>query len=75
MPRYINNDQLRDIVKAMIGYEETQKVIAARLGVSSAYLCDFIKGNRAAGPKILTALGYEAEPFYRQGKRGRGGPP
>lgn len=69
MPRYFSNSQLREKVRAMIGYDTTQKIVADRLGVSGAYLSDFLKGNRAAGPKILTALGYETEPFYRESAR------
>ena len=66
MPRYVSNDQLREKVRNMIDYNNTQRLIAARLGISTGYLCDFLKGSRSAGPKILDALGYGKEPFYRE---------
>lgn len=37
---------------------------AKRLGVSSAYLYDVVRGRRAAGPKILTQLKLRLVGFY-----------
>lgn len=71
MPRYYSNDQLREKVRQMVDYDNTQKAIAARLGVSGVYLSDFLNGRRAAGPKILSGLGYEIEPFYREAEKGK----
>lgn len=68
-PKYLSNDQLREKVRQMVDYDNTQKAIAARLGVSGVYLSDFLNGRRAAGPKILSGLGYEIEPFYREAER------
>ena len=62
---YATAEQLREMIQSMVNYETTQKDIAKEFGVSQAYLSDFLAGNRGAGPKILRALGYDAEPFYR----------
>lgn len=34
---------------------------AVELGISGAYLCDIMKGNRNPGPKVLKALGMTRE--------------
>jgi hypothetical protein len=65
MARYVTNENLRDQVRRMMDSGATQKIVADKMGISNGYLCDFLQGNRQAGPKILTALGYEIEPFYR----------
>lgn len=65
-PRYVTSRVLAEQIKAEIGYGCTQRDIAARLNISTAYLCDFLSGRREAGPKILEALGYETTPLYRK---------
>lgn len=43
---------------------ETQKDIAARIGISEQYLCDILRGRRMMGPKVLTWLGVERVVMY-----------
>lgn len=66
MPRYVTNDDLRQLVRDLVGYDSTQKAIAARFGISQTYLSDFLSGRKDAGAKILDALGYDPTPFYRR---------
>jgi transcriptional regulator with XRE-family HTH domain len=66
--RYQSAETIRQEIKARIGYDVTQRSLAKQYGISAAYLSDFLAGNREAGPKILKALGYESEPFYRKAK-------
>lgn len=70
MPKYVNNETIRTRVRGMITYETKQRAIAKELGVSDAYLSEFLGGRKDAGPKILQALGYDTEPFYREAARG-----
>lgn len=66
--RYQSVDAIRQEVRSRIAYDVTQRSLAKQFGISAAYLSDFLAGNREAGPKILAALGYEIEPFYRKVK-------
>ena len=51
---------LRDDVDA----EGSQKALAAKLDVSEAYLSDVLRGNRAAGNKILARYNLRAVTSY-----------
>jgi hypothetical protein len=66
MTKYRTSRQIADDVRALICYDTTQRDVAKTLGISTAYLCDFLAGRREAGPKILSALGYQPAPFYRR---------
>jgi transcriptional regulator with XRE-family HTH domain len=63
--RYVTSAALRKILQGQIKYGATQTDLAAELGVSRSYLCDFLQGNREVGPTILKALGYDPTPYYR----------
>ena len=65
MARYRNNKELIEVAKAAIG-AGTQKEWARCFGISEAYVSDFLKGRRRAGPAILSALGYGTEPYYKE---------
>ncbi|WP_408902516.1 transcriptional regulator [Methylobacterium radiotolerans] len=43
----------------------SQKAWAERAGVSQAYLCDVLKGNREPGESILAAMGLVRVVAYR----------
>jgi transcriptional regulator with XRE-family HTH domain len=49
----------------------TQEQLAARIGISPAYLCDVLKGNRKPKGKVLEFLGLEELTMYRENKRRR----
>lgn len=66
MSKYKTSRQIADDVQALICYDVTQRDLAKTLGISTAYLSDFLAGKRGAGPTILKALGYEIEPVYRR---------
>lgn len=66
MSIYKSSRALAEELKASIGYDNNQRDIARRLGISAAYLSAFLAGNREAGPKILSKLGYETTPVYRR---------
>jgi hypothetical protein len=66
MATYKDDQDLRDIVRAAIGQNGTQKAWADEAGISQAYLSDFLKGSRGAGPTILKAIGFEPTPYYRK---------
>jgi transcriptional regulator with XRE-family HTH domain len=46
----------------------TQRQIATKLGVSEAYLSDFLAEKREAGPKLLQALGMVRVVTFKRGK-------
>jgi hypothetical protein len=69
MAIYRNDRELAEQVRASIGHNGTQKQWAEDIGISTAYLSDFLNGNRGAGPAILKALGYEATPYYRKAEK------
>lgn len=62
----ITADQLRSLVSTRIIGERSQKELADELGISTAYLSDFLAGAREPGHKMLTALGYERIVRYRR---------
>lgn len=66
MSGFQTSRQIADSLKARIGYGVTQRDIAKELGISTAYLCDFLAGRREAGPTILKKLGFDIAPLYRK---------
>jgi predicted transcriptional regulator len=68
MATYKDDDDLRALVRNTVERTGTQQALAKEIGISKAYLCDFLKGNRGAGPAILSALGFEPKPYYRKSK-------
>lgn len=48
--------ELYEMIERMISELGSQLAVAKKLGVSSAYLNDYLSGRRAAGAKILAAL-------------------
>ena len=46
----------------------SQRALAARIGISPAYLSDVIRGRRNAGPAITKYLGIERRVTYRSTK-------
>ncbi len=65
---YLNNRDIADLVKARIG-KKSQKAMAKEMGISEAYLCDFLKGRRNAGPAIRRFLGLDPAPYYKPSPR------
>ena len=64
--RYMTSADIRQLLKARITYTVTQKHIAKDLGVSGAYLSDYLAGNREVGPTILKKLGFDLTPHYKK---------
>lgn len=58
----ISEDQLREQIRAMIGFQGERRVyaqdIADKCGVSKAYLSDVLNGRRGIADKLANALGY-----------------
>jgi hypothetical protein len=52
---YTESD-LYDLIQGMVYKFGSQATVADRLGISTAYLNDYLSGRRAAGAKILAAL-------------------
>lgn len=69
MATYKTDRELAQIVKTAIGHNGTQKSWANGVGISQAYLSDFLAGNRGAGPAILKAVGFELIPYYRKAEQ------
>ena len=44
----------------------SQKALAEKLGVTQSYLSDVLNGRREPGPKMLAALGLEAEKVFKK---------
>ena len=52
---YTESD-LYDLIQGMVYERGSQAAVAQTLGISTAYLNDYLSGRRAAGAKILAAL-------------------
>lgn len=65
--QYTTDRELAEQVKARaMARNKTQRTLAQELGISEAYLSDFLNGRRNAGPTILKRLGYDPTPHYRK---------
>jgi hypothetical protein len=67
--RYRTDRELAAEIRSRLNDQTSQRELAQEFKISPAYLCDFLKGKRGAGPAILAALGYETTPFYRKAER------
>jgi predicted transcriptional regulator len=56
MYKTITESDLYDLIQCMIYEQGSQAAVAKKLGISTAYLNDYLSGRRAAGAKILAAL-------------------
>ncbi len=52
------------LVKRRIAASASDAEAARSLGVSRQYLCDYLKGRKGAGPRILRKLGIRREVQY-----------
>lgn len=59
----LTEEQLRVELRGMLGWHAGRKVmlktLAARFGVSEAYLSQVMNGHKGIGPKLAAAMGYE----------------
>lgn len=46
------------LIHAAIAQAGSRKVFAGTVGVSEQFLCDVLKGRRAAGPRLAAHFGY-----------------
>jgi hypothetical protein len=63
MRRKYSDDQLRQLLSKRAA-ATSQRALADELGVPPSVLCDTIKGNRAAGPSLIDALGLKRIVYY-----------
>jgi len=54
----MSDTDVRNRLAVLVTEAGSQKTAAKRLGVSLAYFHDVLRGTKAAGPKLLRALGY-----------------
>lgn len=57
-----------ELLRAAVDKAGTQTAFAKKHGVSISYVNDVLQGRRAAGAKILKALGLESQLTYRKAK-------
>lgn len=61
----LDEEQLRQELRAMIGFvgdkKVTAKSLAGRFGVSEAYLSDVLHGRRGIADRLASAMGYTRE--------------
>lgn len=69
MYKTYSESDLHDMIEAMIYELGSQKAVACKLGVSAAYLNDYLSGRRMAGSKILVALELRRVISYESTKR------
>ncbi len=55
----ISYDEVLAALRQAVTVAGSQRAAAAGMGVSQAYLADVIHGRRAAGGRVLDALGFE----------------
>lgn len=65
MPKYLNAQQVVQLLRERREVCGSQKDLAIALNVSQQYLSDVMAGKRAPGVLILTPLGLVAEIVYR----------
>ncbi len=65
MPPLYTIEQVRAKIRASVKTAGSQKALAARLGVSQAYLSDVLLGKRTPGKALLIALGLSSTLRYR----------
>lgn len=58
----MTEDDVRELLRKEAGYRGVNRWCAVN-GVSQSYAAGFLRGERGAGPVILSALGLET--FYR----------
>ena len=61
----LDEHQVRELVDAML-ITSYQKDVAADLGVSAAYLNDYLHFRREPGAKLLDGLGLQRVTLYRR---------
>lgn len=61
--RKLTEGQVRDLVTRKLK-KQTQVALAADLGISTSYLCDYLHNRRNAGELIAKGLGLRREIFY-----------
>lgn len=70
MGEELTEDQLREKLRGMIGFNGTDRIfakdLAERFGVSQAYLSDVLNGNRGIADKLANAAGYERVVTFRR---------
>lgn len=54
-----------DEIRRRIAIAGSQRKFAREIGISDAYLCDLLKGNRVPSERILRAIGMEKVVEYR----------
>lgn len=75
--RKYEREEVVELLKTLASREGSWMKLAARIGVSRAYMSDVKLGNRLPGPKILQFLGlekyeyYVPPPAYRKRQKGR----
>lgn len=62
----MTKSELIEHLRQLLAEAGTQKELAARLGVSAAYLGDVLLGRKEPGKKLLAALGVERVVIYRR---------
>jgi len=56
MTTFSDERELATWVRTKLLAKKSQAALAREIGVSKAYLCDFLKGDRRAGPTLLKKL-------------------
>lgn len=66
MAKELTREQISDLIRELIKAEGGQGKAATKIGVSSTYLAELLKGTREPGPTILEFFGLEKEVSYRK---------
>lgn len=66
MKKQITSEQLREVLRARAIEAKSLRRLAAKLGVSPAYLSKVLTRNIEPGPTICKALGYRLVLAYEQ---------
>lgn len=65
VPSLLTEDDVRAVVDAMLT-TRTQRALADEIGVSAAYLNDYLHFRREPGAKLLDGLGLRRVPMYER---------
>ena len=66
MMKELTRDQVIALLQGLVDREGSKVAAANKIGVTSAYLGEILKGTREPGPRILEYFGLERETVYKK---------
>lgn len=65
-PVFMTEREIVKIARTLISYDVTQGELARSAKVSQSYLSGVLSGKKGIGPALLTAFGFDPQPYYKK---------